>query len=392
MKKMQPRYWAAVAILVVGGGWYWYAHRQSGTGAVQYATEPAAVGTLVSSVTGTGNVAVDQIANVDPTISGTVAGLSVTVGDSVKKGQVLFTIVNDQLGVSVAQAAASLQSAEQSLISAQASRKSARSNLDQATRGSHKSSSSQIATLEKQLEAAQAGELSATRSLASARLNYQYQVSNASERTVKSPIDGTVQEVNVKNGDDLSRISSGNSAVAPVIIGDLATLKAEVSVNEVDIPDVSIGQKVSMTFPAIEGLTLSGKVEQINSLGSVDQGVVTYDVLIGFDMVDSRIRPGMSVSAAIITKVDQDVLLVPAGAVKTQDGVQTVQVLDAGATTPRTVTVETGDTNNTQTVIMDGLRAGDDVVTRTVNPNASAATGASGTGGGLRFPGLGGRG
>lgn len=94
-------------VLVVIGGYYWYHSKQSIKSAVQYITAPVEKGMISSSVSGSGNVIVDQSATVDPTITGTVTGLSVALGDSVKKGQTLFTIENDQLSVDVAKATAS---------------------------------------------------------------------------------------------------------------------------------------------------------------------------------------------------------------------------------------------------------------------------------------------
>jgi multidrug efflux pump subunit AcrA (membrane-fusion protein) len=111
MKVKNKPYIIAVILAVLGAGYYFYQKNQTGTGTTRYVTSTVEKSTLVTSVSGSGNVIVGQIANVDPTIGGTVANLSVAVGDSVKKGQLLFTIDNDQLGVSADQSAASLEQA-----------------------------------------------------------------------------------------------------------------------------------------------------------------------------------------------------------------------------------------------------------------------------------------
>ena len=94
---------------------------------------------------------------------------------------------------------------------------------------------------------------------------------------------------------------------------------AEISLNEVDAAKVKVGQKVTLTFDAIDGLSITGEVSEIDALGTVSQGVVTYGVKIAFDTQDERVKSGMSVSAAIITDVKQNVLLVPNAAVKSNE-------------------------------------------------------------------------
>ena len=86
--------------------------------------------------------------------------------------------------------------------------------------------------------------------------------------------------------------------------------------NEVDVAKIKVGQKTTLTFDAIDGLSIAGEVIDIDAVGTVTQGVVNYNVKIGFDTQDERIKPGMSVSATIIIEVKQDVLLIPNSAIK----------------------------------------------------------------------------
>lgn len=341
---------AVVVLIITGGSYYWYKKTHPSAQSVQYATAAAEKGTLTTSITGSGNVIVDQQANIDPTISGTVANLSVGIGDSVKKRQFLFSIKNDDLDVNLVKAKASYLSAKKSNDSEATHTKITQINFE------------------------------------AAKVDYENKKADAAKRTVTAPISGTVNAVNIKNGDDLSRLSSSSNSSAPIIIGDLSTLKAQVEVNEVDVPNVSIGQKATMTFNAINDLTLTGKVEKIDSLGTSTSGVVTYNVTIGFDSIDARIRPEMSVSVDIITGVKQDILIIPNSAVKLQNGKNFVQILKDGQTVPRQVAVEVGISSNTNTEIVSGLNAGDKIVTQTIN--SSAATSTSTSDNKLRVPGL----
>jgi RND family efflux transporter MFP subunit len=315
-----------------------------------------------------------------------VANLSVSVGEKVEKGQLLFSIKNDDLSVNVTKAYASYLQSLGSLETAKANKKDAKSNYDDA-------SSSTKSSLKKKLEAAEIAVTVAEENIKSASQNYQNEKSNYADRNVKAPIAGTVNAVNIKNGDDLSKLTSGSSRQIPIIIGDLETLKAQVQVNEVDIPNVAIGQKVMLTFSAIDGLNVSGKVEKMDSLGTLTSGVVTFNVTIGFDTLDPRIRPEMSVSASIITDVKQNILIVPSGAVKTQGGSSYVQVLVNGS--PQNKTVEVGSSNNTETEIVSGISAGDNVITQTIasgastSPSSSTSSSSGGNNRGVGIPGLG---
>lgn len=373
------------AIVVIGSGYFWWGKSSSSNsaGAAQYTAVAVEKGTISASVSGSGNVMVDQQATIDPTISGTVTGLSVSVGDAVKKGQVLFSIENDQLDVSLANASASLKQAENAVFAANISKDQARDAYKTRTGTALNKN-----ILTQKIESARAGIVIAEQNLVAAKLSYQKTLDDASKRRVVSPIDGTVNEINIKNGDDLGSNSSSSSKVTPIIVGDLSTVKASISVNEVDISKVALGQKAMMTFSALDGLALSGTVEKMDSLGTVASGIVTYTVTIGFDAPDERVKPGMSVSASIIYDVKSDTSVVPNSAVKTDASGTYVQILSDNV--PERKAVEVGLSNSTSTEILKGLDVGEKVVTKTTNANATTTNASSGSSG-VRIPGLGGR-
>jgi RND family efflux transporter MFP subunit len=376
--KMKKSYIAIIVVVIIAGGYYWYKKSNTANTVPTYKTAVAEKGLLTSFISGSGNVIVDQLATVDPTISGTVANLAVKVGDPVKKGQLLFTIVNDQLGVSASKAGASYAQAQKSLDDAKYAKKQAEADYKDNPK---KLLKDKIALADDSISIAQ-------QNLAVSAADYRNQLADAAKRKVTAPIDGTVNEVNIKNGEDLGKSSSSSTKLSPIIIGDLGTLKASVSVNEVDIPNVAEGQKVTFKFSAIESLELSGKVEKIDSLGMITQGVVTYNVTIGFDAIDSRIKPQMSVSANIITAVKENVLLVPNGAVKTKNGNSYVEVLGDRQTVPTQKEVKVGLSDSTNTEILSGISSGDKVVTQIIS--ATAKTSATSTAGSGNRGGMGG--
>lgn len=197
--------------------------------------------------------------------------------------------------------------------------------------------------------------------------------------TIRAPFDCVVASIPVKIGD----AASSGTTIATVITKQRI---AEVTLNEVDVARAKVGQQVTLTFDAIEGLEISGTVTEIDSVGTISSGVVTYAVKIAFDTQDERIKPGMSVSAAIITDVKQDALLVPSSAVKNKGTTKTVELYNNGK--PASTTVEVGISNDTRTQIISGVNEGDTVVVQTIS--ATAATTQTSGQGGFRFPGVGG--
>lgn len=215
--------------------------------------------------------------------------------------------------------------------------------------------------------------------------------------TVKAPFDGVVAKVAAQESED----ASAGTAVATLVTSQQV---ATISLNEVDVAKVKVGQKATLTFDAVDGLSLTGEVAEVSQLGTVTQGVVNYDIKIAFDSQDERIKSGMSVSVSIITQVTADVLALPNSAIKTQGEQQYVETLDVTsstqldasgyyqtAETPKRVLVKVGVANDTLTEITEGLTEGQQVVSQTIK-NATTATAAQSTnllrlGGSARPPG-----
>ncbi len=369
-------------LLVAAGSYWWYYKSRSSQlqQKEQYVTATAEKNNLVISVSASGNIIVDQQETVDPTITGTVADLAVEVGESVTEGQFLFNILNDELEVSVAKSAAAYEAAKNQVESADVDEDKAEADYEKAKQEDKKDSNAyttkELKVLRNEVDLANSKEEETQINLNAAYKEYLKAQRDAAKRKVAAPISGTVIEVNVKNGDDLSRNPSSSETKAPIIIGDLSTLKASVKVNEVDISKVSIGQKAMVKLSAIENMEMPGKVEKIDSLGNEEQGVVTYDVIIALDSLDKRIKPEMSVSASIITETKENVLTIPSSAVKSQMAEDYyVEVLENGF--PVQKAVQIGAANDTETEIISGLRIGDKVITQTVNSTNSSSSSSS---------------
>jgi HlyD family secretion protein len=201
-----------------------------------------------------------------------------------------------------------------------------------------------------------------------------------SDYYVRAPFDGTIASVSVEKSDS---VSSGT------VVASLITKKqiAEIPFNEVDVAKIKVGQKTTLTFDAIQDLTISGEVAEIDSVGTVSSGVVNYNVKIGFDTQDDRIKPSMSVSAAIITDMAQDVFVVSSSAVKSKNGSSYVEIFDTALSEPvagvqgsiskvlpRQQIVTVGISDDTSTEIVSGLKEGDIIVTKTITGTTTTTT------------------
>ncbi|MFA5185280.1 MAG: HlyD family efflux transporter periplasmic adaptor subunit [Patescibacteria group bacterium] len=198
--------------------------------------------------------------------------------------------------------------------------------------------------------------------------------------TVFAPFDGVVGTVQAQESGDAS---AGSAVVTLLTTQQVATI----SLNEVDAAKIKEGQKATLTFDAVDSLTLTGEVAEVSPLGTVTQGVVNYTITIAFDTQDERIKSGMSVSTAIVTQVDADVLTVPNSAVKTQGEEHYVETLDIATSTvldangyyqtndtPKRITVQIGLANDSETEITEGLTEGQRVISQTIKTTTAAKT------------------
>ena len=135
-----------------------------------------------------------------------------------------------------------------------------------------------------------------------------------SNYTLTAPFDGTMASVSVDIGSSAVMASSNSSAALGTIVTDKKL--AQITLNEADVVKVKLGQKATVTFDAIEGLSIEGTIVEINTLGTVTSGVVSYKVKVAFAADDIRILPNMSVSVDIATDSKDDVLYIPSQALK----------------------------------------------------------------------------
>lgn len=206
---------------------------------------------------------------------------------------------------------------------------------------------------------------------------------------IRAPFDGIIGRIPVKVYDQ-----AGNGTV----IATLSSSKkmTTIPLNEVDAVKVKKGNRVELTFDAIAGLSVTGIVDSVDLVGTQSQGVVTYNIKIIFEGIDERILPGMSVDATIITEEKTGILVVPAGAIKGKGKATYVEAFDTGAaittpngktktvtissaTPPQQIKVTVGQSDDTNTEILSGLKEGQTIVIRTIAAGMATASTATPT-------------
>ncbi|MAT99213.1 MAG: hypothetical protein CL608_18890 [Anaerolineaceae bacterium] len=241
-------------------------------------------------------------------------------------------IANAQAGVQAAQG--NVQAAEANLARAEAAY----------DRLLEPASENEIAVMEAQVAAAQTN-----LDLAELRLV---------QSQIVAPIAGTVANVLINEGEIASP-----GAPAITVVNEEA-FHITVSVDEIDIDEIALGQEVEVSVDALPDTAVSGTITEIAPTSATSGGVVTYLVTINIDSAQSdALRPGMSASASIVVDEVADVLIVPNWAIRLnrETGEAFVNLLQADDTIEEVV-VETGLRNEQFSEVLAGLSAGDTVV------------------------------
>jgi len=286
------------------------------------------------------------------------------------EAQVLIAQVN------VDQAAAALEELkagpdEATVAAAQAQVAEAQARLQRLLKGPSEAelaaAEAQVRQAEAQLEKLKAGptkeELAAAQAqVDQARATLQQAELALEQATLVAPMDGTVAAVNVNPGELVS------SALPAVVLVDTSGFEITLAIDETDIGQVQVGQRVSIGLDAFPDRELSGRVTRIAPSGTAQQGIVSYTVTILPDPTDVPLRPGMTASVDIIVAEKENVLLVPNRALRFEEGRRIVLVQRGDETVP--VEVQTGLRNDQFTEVVGGdLKEGDRVVTSVVPTN-----------------------
>ncbi len=385
-----------VLVVVVGLiGFKFFGPKQA---SVQTQTVTVERGTIVSGVSASGAVLSANFTPINTKASGTVAAVYVKDGDTVTSGQKIAEVTLSAEGQQAnASAWANYQNAVSNLASANATAYSLKSAMLSSwddfkslaesgayTNGDGSANSGnraapEFATAEADWQAAEAKYKNQQTAIAAAQssLNSSYLTYQQTSGTVVAAAAGEIDSVTVAPGMVINSVASTSttdtgSTQRVAIIKNTNEPIVSANVSEVDVQKVKAGQKATVTLDSIADKTFTGKVVSVDRIGETSSNVTNYPVLIQLDTGSDSLLPNMAASANIILSTKADVLVVPTGAVQTQNGTSTVRVQRGGKEIQ--VEVKTGLVGDTQTEITSGLKEGDVVITGTTTTGTGSTT------------------
>jgi HlyD family secretion protein len=342
---------------------------------------------MVSKVTANGKIQAERRVDLSAVVMGQIVNLAVRDGDAVRKNDFLLQIDRNQAVAGEAGSAAALAGSLAALDSA-------RATLDQARRDAERASRNYEAKIlpeadnqraKATLETAEADFQVAERRVEQNRANLNASRDTLSKTTVRSPIDGIVTNLPVKEGEVTVIGTMNNPGTQLMTISDMSTVEAVLMVDETDVPNVQVGQKAVLSIEAyperaFEGLVTQVENSPISKTDSELQGLITTSDAINFKVrakllhPPERIRPGFSVTADVITGSKPRALAVPlaaivvrdspkgektaSGRIKTESGVYVVREGKA-----KFVPVQLGLAGELKVEVTGGLDAGQEILT-----------------------------
>ena len=273
-------------------------------------------GDIVSVVAATGTLNAVTTVQVGSEITGIIESLGADFNQIVHKGQILAKLDQSIYQTTLEQARAALSSAK-----ADAERyRVAQAAADTALVRARELHDQQLMT-DEDFQSAQSDSRSAAAQVASADAMVRQAQSvvqtaevNLSKTIIESPIDGVVIARSVDVGQTVSANTSAPTLF--ILAADLSKMEVDASVDEADVGRVKEGQPVTFHVDAFMDDTFDGKVKQVRLNPTVDSNVVTYTAIIDAPNVDMKLKPGMTATLAIVVGRRDNVLRVPAAALK----------------------------------------------------------------------------
>lgn len=353
-KILQYKVWLMITfILLLIGVAAFYTYKGKATPVAVTSTVAVERGNLISMVSATGTISPVNLVDVSSKISGLIQEMKVKENDQVTVGQVLLVLDDTHLRAQVAQAQARLVNAK---------------GIYERTRRLETMGAVPTQQLDTSLSDYNV-----------AQATYDDAVSQLNDTIIRSPINGQV----------IGKPTPAGQAVAPGVstpmvlltVADMSKMQIETQVDESDIGQIKVGQRVNFTVDAYPGKIFNGAVSNISQKANVVSNVVYYKVLVDVDAAENLLKPTMTARVSIRIAESKDSLLVPLASVKSNNGELYVMVVRNGKEQRAKVT--TGITGESKIEILSGLVEGDQVVVATAKSQAANAP----KGGGL--PGMG---
>lgn len=286
---------------------------------VSYITKKVKKGDLEVSVLATGNLNPTNSVDIGIEVSGTIKEIYVDFNDKVKVGQVLAKLDTTKLKSKVDSSKASLFIAKANLKESEVNVKNKKLNYErmlkmfEQSKGKYPSKNDLDDSLFS-YESSKALYEAAKAKVMQAEYNLKTDQENLDKAVVKSSIDGIVLNKAVEVGQTVA--ASMSTPTLFTLAKDLSKMDLIVSIDEADVANIKEGLNVTFTVDAYPKEVFKGKIKQVRFNPISENGVVTYETVVLVDNKRLFLRPGMTASAKIITKKQNNVLLVPNSALR----------------------------------------------------------------------------
>ncbi|UKK49211.1 efflux RND transporter periplasmic adaptor subunit [Prevotella sp. E9-3] len=328
---------------------------------VDFQTAKVEKGNIQTTITATGTIEPVTSVTVGTQVSGIVSKLYVDYNSEVKKGQVIAELDKTNLTSELNTAKANLNSAQSTLA------------YEEANHNRYKTLYDKGLVSADEYETARLQYLKAKDQVTTASQNVQKAQTNLGYATITSPIDGVVLSKSVEEGQTVAASFSTPELFS--IAQDLTNMRVIADIDEADIGGVKEGQRVSFTVDAFPEDHFEGQVTQVRQQATTESNVVTYEVVISAPNNDLKLKPGLTANVTIFTLEKNDVLTVPAKALRfmpneallsegqTIDDVEAPQKLwTREGNIFKAHAVETGTSNGITTEIVSGISEGTEVL------------------------------
>jgi len=260
---------------------------------------------IVSTVAATGTIEPIRVIDVKSQASGEVRTVAVELGDKVKRGALLVAIDPRDVRNAYAQAEADLGVAK------------ARTRISKRQLARTSALRDSAVVTQDELESAILEQANAHAALVKATTNVELARDRLNDVVVRAPIDGTIVEKNVEEGQIVTSTREVTGGTVLMRMADLAEVQVRTLVDETDIGHVRPGLTASIRVEAYPDREFSGKVLKIEPQAVVEQNVTLFAVLTRISNENDLLRPGMNADVEIVVGKREGVLALPNGAIKT---------------------------------------------------------------------------
>jgi RND family efflux transporter MFP subunit len=304
--------WIILLVLlgVGGGGFYgwrnWRQARQAAPVPVAPTTAIAEMRDISFVVNAAGEITPAEQVSVRPEINGKIDTLPVDIGDSIKKGDLLFKLDDLELQQQRAANVTDIDKAKLELKKAQRDLSRAEHLL-----------ADKLISQELYDDTKTTADL-AINALERAQRDLAITDESLSKTKVLAPFDCTVLTRPVSVGQAVSGSGGYNSGSEVLTIADLNSMIINAQVNQADVPRLKPGQNVEVSVEAVAGLRINGIVERVSPQATIKNNIKGFAARILLKDVDGRVRPGMTANVKIPVASADNVTAVPLAAVFTE--------------------------------------------------------------------------